>query len=67
MTRIHYLLLPLPLSLVACFGGERAKTGQCPAGEVCSDKTPRGLHFIGNRLVDALQLTGPARNTPRGR
>jgi hypothetical protein len=58
MVRLSYALLPLPL--VACMGGERASTGQCPAGEVCSARTPRGLHFIGNTLVDEIQLTGPA-------
>lgn len=27
--------------------GERASTGECPAGEVCSDATPDGLTFYG--------------------
>ena len=52
------LLLSLPLlavPLVACnTAGERADTGQCPAGEVCSPNTPNGLHFIGNTLSDEL-------------
>ncbi|CAN5922151.1 hypothetical protein BH11MYX3_BH11MYX3_09730 [soil metagenome] len=34
--------------------GERAETGECPAGEVCSPNTPRGLHFIGNTMADEL-------------
>jgi hypothetical protein len=48
-------LLGLPLALVACnTAGERADTGECPAGEVCSDATPRGLHFIGVTMADEL-------------
>ena len=48
---------------LACMGevdGERAMTGECPAGEVCSDATPTGLTFVGNTFYDesALQL-GP--------
>src|SRR6187402_2643497 len=59
----------LPLCLVsvspmvaACTGGERANSGECPAGEVCSPETPRGLHFIGNAMSDQLlgSLFGPA-------
>lgn len=55
-------LLGLPLSLVACdTAGERADTGKCPAGEVCSAATPRGLHFIGVTLADdLLSGNGPA-------
>lgn len=49
----------LPVSLVACYGGERRHTGNCPAGEVCSELTPRGLDFIGNQLVGELLLSGP--------
>ncbi len=40
--------------LAACDLGERATTGDCPAGEVCSDDTPRGLHFEGAELGDTL-------------
>jgi hypothetical protein len=47
------------LPLVACYGGERYNTGECPAGEVCSDLTPRGLEFVGNSLVGSVLLTGP--------
>lgn len=51
-------LLGLPLSLVACnTAGERADTGECPAGEVCSSATPRGLHFIGTPIADDI-ITG---------
>ncbi|HEU0034501.1 MAG TPA: hypothetical protein VFQ53_27950 [Kofleriaceae bacterium] len=35
------------LPLTACTAGERAATGECPAGEDCSDTTPNGLHFVG--------------------
>lgn len=48
-------LLTVPLFLAACnTAGERADTGKCPAGEVCSPSTPYGLHFIGNNLADEL-------------
>ncbi|MBL9015911.1 MAG: hypothetical protein JNL83_17120 [Myxococcales bacterium] len=49
----RYLLASILLA--ACnTAGERADTGECPVGEVCSAKTPRGLHFIGNTLADEL-------------
>lgn len=56
------------LSLTACsLAGSRAKTGQCPTGEVCSDETPNGLFFKGPELGDAvLQLGGSVRATARG-
>jgi hypothetical protein len=41
-------------SLSACVLGDRASTGDCPAGEVCSGDTPRGLHFEGAELGDNL-------------
>jgi hypothetical protein len=55
------LLAAVPL-VAACTGGERASSGECPAGEVCSPDTPRGLHFIGNAMADQLlgSLFGPA-------
>jgi hypothetical protein len=53
------LLASLSLPLVACYAGERAATGECPAGETCSDATPRGLQFVGNHLVNDLLLSGP--------
>ena len=49
----------LSLLLAACTGGERADTGQCPAGETCSSKTPHGLHFVGREAVGALNLGTP--------
>lgn len=54
-------LLAVPL-VAACTGGERANSGECPAGEVCSPETPRGLHFIGNDISDQVlgSLFGPA-------
>jgi hypothetical protein len=59
--RFAYLVTSLlaSLPLVGCFGGERESTGECPAGEVCSPKTPNGLHFIGDALVDDVLLSGP--------
>lgn len=53
------LLASLSLPLVACYAGERRATGECPAGETCSDTTPTGLDFIGNRLLDQVLLSGP--------
>lgn len=58
MKRLLAYLLIVPAA--ACTGGERANSGQCPAGEVCSPKTPNGLHFIGNQLADDLNLVGPS-------
>jgi hypothetical protein len=59
MNRVLFIALSLPL--VACYdgAGERFETGQCPAGETCSDTTPTGLQFIGNRLYDVLVESGP--------
>lgn len=53
------LLASLSLPLVACYAGERRSSGECPAGETCSDETPRGLDFIGNHLINDLLLSGP--------
>jgi hypothetical protein len=49
----------LSVPLVGCYGGERYNTGECPAGETCSDLTPTGLQFIGNGLYGELVLSGP--------
>jgi len=54
------LFLASVLVVPACFGGERATTGECPAGETCSDLTPRGLQFIGASLSDDSNLSGPS-------
>ncbi|MEP6862053.1 MAG: hypothetical protein ABJE66_15620 [Deltaproteobacteria bacterium] len=54
---------PLILSgliLPACMGGERATTGECPAGETCSTLTPQGLEFVGATMSNDLGLSGPA-------
>ncbi|MBA3454583.1 MAG: hypothetical protein H0T42_15950, partial [Deltaproteobacteria bacterium] len=55
------LLAAVPL-VAACTGGERASSGECPAGEICSPETPRGLHFIGNAMSNQVfgSLFGPA-------
>lgn len=54
------LLAPASLALTACdTAGERADTGKCPVGEVCSPKTPNGLQFIGSPLSDQLFGGGP--------
>lgn len=48
------------LLLAACnTSGERARAGECPAGELCSDLTPYGLHFIGTPTADQIFLDGP--------
>ncbi len=58
MTQLRLTLILLPLA--ACGDlGERAQTGDCPAGEVCSDGTPRGLHFDGATLGDSFLTFGP--------
>jgi hypothetical protein len=62
MMRLVYVstcLSLLALPLFGCYGGERRKTGECPAGEACSDLTPRGLDFVGNALVGEILLSGP--------
>lgn len=47
------LLLALPAVVGACAApGERADTGECPAGEACSPLTPNGLTFQGLRFSD---------------
>lgn len=51
-TRLAALLLPLPFAACAV-QGERADTGGCPVGEVCSPQTPTGLTFQGLSLGDA--------------
>lgn len=59
MRSIFLLVLP-SLPLLACYGGERANTGVCPAGETCSPATPNGLQFAGASLSDQILLEGPA-------
>ena len=44
--------LSLFVPLTACNLGERAMTGECPRGEICSDDTPSGLNFDGASLSD---------------
>lgn len=44
--------LGLLLSMASGSPGERAETGQCPPGEVCSDATPSGLRFHGPSFGD---------------
>lgn len=58
MKRLLLLASPL-IPLVGCYGGERYNTGECPAGETCSDLTPKGLQFVGNHLVDDILISGP--------
>ena len=57
---MRYLLVLASIPLVACYGGERAATGACPAGETCSAKTPGGLQFVGGALADDIMVSGPA-------
>ena len=47
-------LASLPLALLAACetSGDRSATGTCPQGEVCSTKTPKGLHFRGPDFAD---------------
>lgn len=56
MTRLA-LLLAASLLVAACASeGLRADSGDCPAGEVCSDKTPTGLLFAGSLFAGELLL-----------
>lgn len=51
--RLAASLLPLATMCLACLvpeDGERAVTGACPEGEVCSAATPEGLVFGGRTL-----------------
>lgn len=59
MHAIRLLLLAAPM-ILACNGGERSVTGQCPAGEVCSPQTPNGLQFVGASFSDILFIAGPS-------
>jgi hypothetical protein len=62
------LVLPLAVAATGCVtGGERANTGDCPAGEVCSSKTPDGLLFRGPRFADDfLAIDQSVKTTARG-
>ena len=61
MKRLSLLWLSILGLGAGCYGGERAVTGKCPAGEVCSPATPYGLQFVGNAVIDGLfDATGPA-------
>ena len=46
-------------NLVACTGGERNQSGECPADEACSPLTPYGLHFTGVPLVGVPLIAAP--------
>jgi len=49
----------LSVLCLACLGevdGERATTGECPAGEICSEATPDGLTFVGRMFFDEPML-----------
>lgn len=56
MTRSYWLLCAALLP--ACTLGDRA-LGGCPDGEVCSDKTPEGLQFVGTAKAGDLFTSGP--------
>jgi hypothetical protein len=47
--------------------GERASTGECPAGESCSELTPEGLHFEGAAFATfLLDAPGGIKTTAAG-
>jgi len=56
---LHACLLLVPLA--GCVEGDRAlNDGKCPAGETCSDGTPKGLEFHGaDRTGSTLELGVP--------
>jgi hypothetical protein len=45
-------VLALSLACLTPVEGDRAATGECPAGETCSEATPVGLTFIGRAFFD---------------
>lgn len=50
------VLAALSLACMQEVDGERATTGECPEGEVCSDATPAGITFVGNAFYDESML-----------
>ncbi len=48
---LGFLLLPLLLGACA-LPGQRATTGECPEGEICSDLAPDGVYFLGAPFSD---------------
>lgn len=50
------VLAALSLACMQEVDGERATTGECPPGEVCSDATPAGLTFVGHAFYDETAL-----------
>ena len=56
MGRIGVAFLIIGVGAVGLFNcttsGERAESGECPEGEVCSDLTPDGLYFKGTELAN---------------
>ncbi|HEY4243144.1 MAG TPA: hypothetical protein VGM88_25205 [Kofleriaceae bacterium] len=56
--KLHWLLLAM---VPACMQeGDRAVTGQCPAGLTCSPETPNGLLFQGTSFADSFfTVNGP--------
>jgi hypothetical protein len=54
--RLFASILPLLGMCLACLApveGDRSATGECPAGERCSSRTPEGLTFVGQAFFDA--------------
>ncbi|HEY4175528.1 MAG TPA: hypothetical protein VGM90_01790 [Kofleriaceae bacterium] len=57
----------LPFTTAAsCDGGDRADTGNCPDGEVCSAATPDGLHFQGGVIGEGFFDVGNVKVTALG-
>lgn len=52
------IVIGLCATLAGCTAGDRALFG-CPEDEVCSDRTPNGLHFFGAPLAGELLDLGP--------
>jgi len=52
--QLGLLAVALVFSVASGSKGDRAETGACPEGEVCSPDTPSGLYFQGPGFADVL-------------
>lgn len=51
--QIGLLAVALVFSVASGSKGDRAESGHCPEGEVCSPDTPDGLYFVGPGFADS--------------
>ncbi len=65
LTRLTLALVPI-VALTGCYepdGGDRAVSGDCPAGEICNPTTPNGLYFTGTPWTDCFLSCDPGVKT----